>query len=386
MRVGFLFHKNPLGEPTGIDLVRLRALGGGLARLGADVEIVAPVQREARLENGLRAVPLEALAEPGRYDVLKACYHFSLELLGPYAGPLACRLVRVVDQVLPRRDEAQRGRLLACQDVARERAQGLVLNNPENARRWVEGHGRGQSILLLPTGCPAELPRPRVNPWGDGLPVLLFLGSLAAPRMVGLLNDAARLLKGRMAVHFLGRDKSRDYGGGNLSLSGDIVRHGETPEPAIWDYVRHAQVGLALAAGPDPFDSDLSKVVAYLRGGLPVLCEEGVLNAPLAVGTGLGRVFRHGDPGDCAAKALELLSGPGPGVRQAAMEAMAREHSWEVRAEALHRFLAGIAVQMKDFTPRPDSPALAGGARSPRSWPEGASPRPGGDRPGTGRD
>ena len=360
MRVGLLFHKDPTGPPVGIDLIRLRALCAGLDGHNTSVEVVAPVRRETRLPAGTRVVPLEALDEPGRYDVLKACYHFSLPLLGRYDGPLVCRLVRVVDERLPLRDRDRRPDLLACQAMARERAIGMVFNNEENAQRWVTRYGRGQRIVLLPSGCPAELPQPGPSPFQGDLPVLLFLGSLAAPGMTGMLNDLAERLNGRMAVHFVGRDKSPNYGGPGQPLSPLVVRRGEVPEPAVWDLIRHARVGLALCVGPDLFDNDLSKIVSYLRAGLPVLCEEGVLNAGMAVAAGMGLRFRRGDAGDAADKALALLPGPAPGRRAAAMDLMVRGHSWDVRAEALERFLAAAAGLPRHAALTPPAPGGPG--------------------------
>ena len=50
MRVGIVFHKDPFAPPTGIDLVRLRAIVSGLIHRGIEAEIVAPVDRDGTLE------------------------------------------------------------------------------------------------------------------------------------------------------------------------------------------------------------------------------------------------------------------------------------------------------------------------------------------------
>ena len=98
MRVGFVFHKDPLLPPDGIDLVRLHALTAGLRRTGWDVEILAPVREPAVSEAGVRVRPIEDMAT-GRYDLVKTCYHFSAELIGAFDGPVVSRLVRVVNVV-----------------------------------------------------------------------------------------------------------------------------------------------------------------------------------------------------------------------------------------------------------------------------------------------
>ena len=63
MRVGIVFHKNPLAPPTGIDLVRLRAISLGFIRKGINVEVIAPVDREGILEEIVPVRRLEALEE-----------------------------------------------------------------------------------------------------------------------------------------------------------------------------------------------------------------------------------------------------------------------------------------------------------------------------------
>ena len=48
--------------------------------------------------------PLRALEENGCFDKLKACYNFSLELLGSQSGPMVCSLVRAAGEHEPERD------------------------------------------------------------------------------------------------------------------------------------------------------------------------------------------------------------------------------------------------------------------------------------------
>lgn len=339
MRIGLVFHKDPLVPASGIDLIRLKALSLGLTDLGAQVTIIAPVAIPGLLGEKVPVVPLSTLDDRQGYDLVKTCYHYSLELLANYSGPLVCRLVRVVDEHLPDRDVLQRPRLLASQRLAAERATGMIFNNRENMSRWREIYGNRQKIAIIPTGCPTDLPSLGPNPYDGKLPVLLFLGSLAAPRMVELINHAAERLRGRMAVHVVGKNKTELYGGSTRLLSPLVTDHGQMPEEATWDYLHYARVGLALAAGPDPFDNDLSKIMAYLRSGLAILCEERVVNAGLAMKYGVGQVFRYGNAGDLVEKALSLATGnirvPDPD----SMPRLIRLNSWSRRAEVLYRFL-----------------------------------------------
>jgi glycosyltransferase involved in cell wall biosynthesis len=334
MRVAIVFHKNPFGPPVGIDLVRLRAVAGALSRKGIEVEIVAPVDREGELEKGIPVRGLAVLRQSGRYDLVKTCYHQSIMLVEDYKGPVVSRIVRVVDQKLPERDDDSRETLLACQERIKTRASALALNNIENAFRWSELYGDGLPIVLTPTGCPAEIPASRGNPFENGKPVVLFLGSLAAVRMVQMLNHAARRLQGLAEVHLVGLNKACMYGGDEECLLDPLViDHGERMESEVWDYIRHAAVGLALATGPHAFDNDVSKILNYLRGGLPVLSEEPILNNDLVHETRYGETFEFGDVDMMIEEAISLIEHPPTERREDVMRFMATEHSWDKRVE-----------------------------------------------------
>jgi len=342
MKVGFVFHKDPSLQPDGIDTIRLHALTGGLRKRGLAVEIVAPVDGRSVTAAGVPVHPLEHLGVAG-FDVVKTCYHFSIELIGTFGGPVVSRLVRVVDEKAPERDAAWRGRLVHCQDAIAARARVVVFNNRENEQRWQAVYGARVSTMLVPTGCPSVIPRTGASPYEEGEKVVLFLGSLCAPRMVPMLNGLGEALRGVARIHHIGRDKLHLYDDGRADgkaeeLAPLVVRHGEMPEERIWNYIGHARIGLALAPGPYPFDNDLAKIYSYLRGGLPVLSEERVVNNDLLAATGNGGVFAYDDVDDAAARALMLLERP-PGVaRQRVMDFMAREHSWEQRVDSYYRF------------------------------------------------
>jgi len=335
MRVGIVFHKNPFAAPAGIDLVRLRAISLGLVRKGISAEVVAPVDKEGILERIIPVRRLKTLEEAGRYDLIKTCYHDSVLLIERYRGPVVSRIVRVVDSELPERDEPFRKRLLHCQELIRDRACAVVLNNKENRQRWRNFYGGQLPIALVPTGCPAEIPHQGRNPYSTGEHVLLFLGSLAAPRMVSMLNQAARLLRDRVRVHLVGINKACMYGGAEADCALDplVVDHGELSEEQVWDYIRYASVGLALAAGPDPFDNDVSKILNYLRGGLPVVSEEPILTNELIHQTGFGKAFSYGDVRDLVSKTLDLVENPVTEHGDEVMSFMAAEHSWDKRVD-----------------------------------------------------
>jgi hypothetical protein len=335
LRVGIVFHKDPFAPPTGIDLVRLRAIARGLILRGVQAEIIAPVKESGTLEDVIPVYPLEVLGEPDRYELIKTCYHYSALLIDAYGGPVVSRIVRVVDDHLPERDEPFRDKLLTCQKIIRDRANVLVLNNEQNKDRWRLLYGQEPPVALIPTGCPVDLPPSLGNPYNPGERVMLFLGSVASPRMVEMINAAARALRNTCAVHLVGLNKACMYGGDTTcSLDSLVVDHGERCEQEIWDYVRYARIGLALATGPHVFDNDVSKILNYLRGGLPVLSEEPIINNDLIVETGFGRIFRHGDVEDLVSRAKEILIGSFDGQKHTVARYMANEHSWDKRVDA----------------------------------------------------
>jgi glycosyltransferase involved in cell wall biosynthesis len=334
MRIAVVFHKDPYAPPSGIDLVRLRAITGGLIRSGFEAEIVAPVEKAGVIEDIIPVQPVEALNDPERFDLVKTCYHFSIMLLDGYRGPVVSRIVRVVDGQWPERDEAFRKELLHCQELIAQRAQVVALNNPENRERWQKRYGWETPVVLVPTGCSATLPEPGKNPYTGHLKRILFLGSLAADHMVKMIKDAAVRLRNHAEIHLVGRNKALMYGSSQYdSTESGIVDHGERPIDQVWDYIRNADLGLALATGPLPFDNDVSKIFDYLRGGLPVLSEEPIINNNLILKTGLGKTFKYDDIDDLVSKARELLENPPLDKRNAAMKYMAQEHSWDRRVQ-----------------------------------------------------
>ena len=335
MKVGMVFHKNPFAPQSSIDLIRLKAILGGLIRKGIETEILAPVPHEGVMGGLIPVRPLSHIMK-GHYDSIKTSYHFSIELIRDYEGPIVSRIVRVVDDLLPERDEKWRERLLGCQQQISQRSSVLVLNNLENKRRWQLFYGHSLPIILVPTGCPLQIPQPRKNPFNGKERIILFLGSIAAPRMISMMNTLAARLEGTAGVHIVGSNKVHwyDAGDGCDAIHPSIIQHGEIPEEDIWDYIFHADMGLALATGPHVFDNDLSKIYNYLRGGLPVLSETPVPNNDMIDQTGLGKIFRFGDMEDLIDGALSLLKNPPTRERRnAAMALMAAEHSWERRVD-----------------------------------------------------
>ncbi len=352
MKIGFVFHKDPCQPPVGIDILRLNALTESLKKRGMHVDILAPVGKPCLTACGTSVYPVDYLQNNRQYDILKTCYHFSMELIADFKGPVVSRLVRVVDENLPERDETWRLRLLKCQEMIRKRSSAVIFNNKENAERWRRLYGKPENIMLIPTGCPSVLPSKGRSPYDSNEQAVLFLGSLASGRMAEMISKIAERLKGVARVHYIGQNKCRLYGNGQTwRLSPSIVQHGEKKEDSIWNYIRHARIGLAVAPGPHLFDNDLSKIYSYLRGGLRVLSEERIINNDLVKITEWGNIFRYGDVDDAAATAVLMMKEQISGHEETVMSYMAKEHNWENRAFRYHALFRQLQAEARKTWP-----------------------------------
>ncbi len=342
MRVALVFHKDPSGDPGSIDLIRLRAISSGLLNRGIETDIFAPVSRPSVLDLGIRVYGVDKLKDSKCYDIIKTCYHDSIRLIRSQNGKIVSRIVRVVDKTYPERDERFRSRLLECQDLILEKAHTVVFNNEENRSRWINLYGSRNKTALVPTGCPRSIPNPGVNPYNANKKVILFLGSLAAPRMIAMLNELATRVVDIAEVHVVGLNKAMMYGGAEMDLNPLIISHGEKRENQTWDYIYHAHIGLALATGIHPFDNDISKIYSYLRGGLPTLSEEPILNNKMILDLAYGSEFEHGDIDSLVFHCRKLSQNAPLAKKTLVMDYMAREHSWDERVDRYIRLFGNI--------------------------------------------
>lgn len=334
MRVAVVFHKNPFAAPTGIDLVRLRAITSGLIIRGIETNVIAPVQHSGMLDGNIPVYGLNHFQESAPYDIVKTCYHDSIKLVPTKNKNIVSRIVRVVDSTFPERDNFFRTKLLECQKLICDRAVIVIFNNEENRSRWIKFYGGSAQTEIVPTGCPLVIPPPIRNPYHTHKKILLFLGSVAAVRILHMLNQLAEYMTDVAEIHLVGLNKAGMYGAGSgCELSPLIVNHGQKPEHDTWDYIYHADAGLAFATGPQPFDNDMSKIYSYLRGGLPILSEEPILNNELVVGLQYGSVFGYGDLAALISRCRTLLINPPIQKRDHVMERMAADYSWDRRVD-----------------------------------------------------
>src|SRR5262245_11284875 len=328
-RIALAYSTNPTRGIQGMDMIRWVAMGHSFRRMGYKVRLVTDRRRGLDRVDRLHLSSAER-TDWSEFDAIKVSYQASIELVAPHPN-LIVRMCRVVDEEFPKRDDHRRAEMLLQQQRISELASMVSFNDEENAARWRRRYGSRARILIVPTGCPETLPEVNDSPFAQGRRIVLFTGSLTSHRFPGVLNELARRLRSDVEVHFVGKNSLQHYAGESEPLDPAVVHvHDAVSEEQTWRFVLHADAGIALAPSEHAFESELSKIYYYLRGGLPVVTESSVPNRTVAEDLGLGAVAKYGDLDDLVAKTLTALSMT---PRQPAiMQHMADRHSWSARA------------------------------------------------------
>lgn len=338
-RIAIAYTANPTRPIQGMDMIRWVAMGHAFRGFDYKVRLVTDRRRGMDRLDRIHLTSADRM-DWSECDAIKVCYQGSIDLVPDHAH-LIVRMCRVVDEHLPKRDDHRRAELLRQQQVIAERASIVAFNDEVNAARWRERYGDRQQILIVPTGCPEWLPKQIQDPFPAGRRIVLFMGALTSHRFPGMLNAIARGLRAvapDVELHFLGKNSLQHYAGESEPLDPSVITiHEPVDEEAAWNYVLHAHVGIGLAPSEHPFESELSKIYYYLRGGLPVVTESTVPNHTLIEELGYGGVAAHGDVDEFVHRIMAALQLP---VRDARiMKHMAEHHGWRARARVYHEAL-----------------------------------------------
>ncbi len=322
--------------------IRFYRMAQALARRGHEVDIVINLHSEPKLcAPRLREVPFRFVRWDD-YDVVKTAFHsgfeslvaegggdhpFIISKLGSVVGSVPTEGVHFFGKVRERLFELQKA-------IVRRSRIVTVLTNRSAELLWKE-HGREVPLYMVPTGVDAEIPPPHTNPYaglGFDQPVALFAGSIYSRQYQPEINLQWQDKLNRLG-HALKRRGVRlvAMGSGQTDrLDPEALIHvGEVDCDDLWDWQRHAGVGIVLAQGAIQ-DNESSKIYYYLRTGLPVICETGVPNAWLIEQTGLGSIVEYDDIENFAETAARTAKEPPKSDHVG--EYMVKEHSWEVRA------------------------------------------------------
>ena len=313
-------------------MIRWIRMGRGFKSYDFKAHLVTDRRRNARSLRGLSLKSPDGLKWE-EYDAVKVCYQASIDLVPPHPN-LIVRMCRVVDEHRPKRDDGRRAELMRQQQRISEIASAVAFNDTVNAERWKSLYGKPEQVLIVPTGCPSKIPDPQDNPFPQDKRIVLFCGSITSHRFPNVLNRLAhglRKVRPDVEVHLVGRDRLVHYAGDSEPLDKSVVHcHDPVDEKEAWQYILHADVGVALAPSGDEFESELSKIYYYLRGGLPAVTESVVPNRGVIEDASHGTIAGYDDPEDLVRKTLEAMELPArnPDV----MQHMVDHHSWVQRA------------------------------------------------------
>lgn len=325
-----------------MDTLRFFRMSEALARRGHRVDIVIDRNPEPRsVGPNLSEVPFRAVRWRD-YDVVKTFFHVGFESLRAAGGAQHPFIVSKLGSVVGRANAegvyffgAVREHLFATQREIARTSRSVTVLTERSAALWRREHGSATRLLLVPTGVDAEIPPPGGDPrprHGVERPVVLFAGNIYGRASQPEVNAVWQERLNRLGVLVAERGLQLvAMGRGETDrLDPRVVRHlGPVDADEVWDWQRHASVGLVLAHGPIQ-DNESSKIYYYLRTGLPVVCERSVPNSPLIEHTGLGALVAYGDDERMADAAAELAAHP-PSAN-GTIEHMVRDHSWDARA------------------------------------------------------
>lgn len=335
-------------RPVEMAAIRWYRISGALAELGHRVDIVhgrdkwrlrQPIRE---LAPRLREVPLRRVRWDD-YDVVKTLFHRGFETLERLGGADHPFIVSKLGSVVDAEDRpgiyfygAQREALHRVQERIHRTSRFVTLLTEPARELWRACHGDRGNLLLVPGAAPRDLPPEGPDPYpGDGTRRVLFAGNFYAatagsqPEAHRTLADKLNRLGGRLRAHGI---TVYVLGTGDASsLDPSAVRYlGSVPYDASWDWLRHADVGLVVSAGPFMHNNESTKIYHYLRVGLPVVSEAGFPNDDLVTGTGHGRLVPAGDLAALEEAVREACERPWD--RGAARDHVLRHHTWEARA------------------------------------------------------
>ena len=107
-----------------------------------------------------------------------------------------------------------------------------------------------------------------------------------------------------------------------------------------WDYLRHANVGVVVAAGPFMHNNESTKIYHYLRAALPVVSEAGFPNDHVVTESGLGEVVPNGDMTFMAERVVAAARANWD--RDAALAYVLGNHTWDCRAATYDRVIRAV--------------------------------------------
>jgi glycosyltransferase involved in cell wall biosynthesis len=335
--------------------IRWFKISEALARRGHEVDIATAEykwrfrQPVVTMGPALRRVPLSRV-DWARYDVVKTLFHQGFRTLERFGGGSHPFIISKLGSVVGPEDMAgiyfygrRRRALYETQQQINATSRYVAFVSAPAKELWVRCFGPRDTLLVVPGGVDRDLPPTGPDPFPAGEhPRCLFAGNLyrratqreANRTLVAKLNAlGARLreLDRNARLYVLGPGDARRLDRRAVSYLG-VVSYVES-----WRYLRHADVGVLVAAGPFLHNNESSKLYHYLRAGVPVVSEAGFPNDSVLRDAQLGLIVRNGDLEAMATALLDTATRAWDTER--AVRYILEHHTWDARAAAYDRLL-----------------------------------------------
>lgn len=321
-----------------MDTIRWLKISESLAELGYKVDMITneESQKIIKISGNLRRLPYSKFNWKG-YSVIKTLFQegfHSLEKTGGQNHPFIISKTTVVG----RHNNPSvhftgwtRWRLSSIQRRMNNKAKYITVLTKESAMLWSKEYGQ-RKILIVPTGVDKNIPEKGRNPYKFKEKVVLFTGNIrnyqqrkVNARWQEILNTIGKhLSKENIKLCFIGTGDTKKLNKSYVTCLGSIENK------IIWDYLRYANCGIALAEGsPQNFES--SKIYYYLRAGLPVVCEDPIPNKEIVKKAKLGFIAPYNNNAKMAKLIIKAINKKWD--KKQAINYIIRNHTWDKRVK-----------------------------------------------------
>jgi len=221
----------------------------------------------------------------------------------------------------------------------------------ENIAGWLKWESRGKPVVVIPNGANTDLFRPGLPP-RNGAPAkyVIFFGGLSAWHGIPAILDALQRPQWPSDVSLViigdGPEKARIQEAAKTNPN--IKYLGKKNYRDIPSYVGSALCGLVTISNPNGRSNTglyPLKLFETLACGVPVIVTDFPGQADLVRGGDCGVVIAADDADQIANAVKKFADDPDAakamGLRGA--EIIKNHHSWDVRAQATHEVLCGVA-------------------------------------------
>lgn len=337
-------------RPTDMSLIRWLKISEALARKGHQVDIAWTTPEgdgPCQLGPNLKRVALDQVSW-NDYDVVKVLFHFGFETLEAQGAADHPFIISKLGSVVGPEDRPgvffygeERDELYQTQLRINAASRYITLLTEESKELWLQCFPEARNVLLVPGATDLETPPIGQDPFPLAEELrCIYAGHIYHPWrqpeahgiLVNKLNGLGRLLRERGAMlYYLGPGTTDALD----SLA--VASLGAVPHDQSWDFIRHADVGLVLAFGPEKNVNESTKIYQYLRGGLPCVCERGFPNEGLIEQAELGILAPNGDLTAMADAIMQTARTNWN--REAAAEFVKSHHTWDSRAKVYDQLL-----------------------------------------------